>query len=96
MDNRWQLSLQRTQLPEAGQAGVGHCESGTVQLSEVFEPSDVREQLIGPAVVQIGEDDVAEIIDSFLIDDPFAPRRFPFPRVRAIVPFGVMTTQTRA
>jgi hypothetical protein len=78
------------QSPEVGQADIRDCESRTVQLFEVLEPGDMREQLIGPAIVQIREHDIAEVINSYLIDDPSGPSGLPDPRVRVIIPLGVV------
>jgi hypothetical protein len=82
--------LEFAQLPEMGQPVIGHCRSGTVQLFEVPEPSDVREQVIGPTTVQINEDDVGAIIDADAVDQPAGPARLPARYCLPLVPIGVV------
>ncbi len=82
--------LEIAQSPEVGQTGIGYCEPGPVQLFEVSEPTDALEQPIGPAIVQIGEHDVAEVIGAYVIDDPSGPPWLRDPRVWAIIPLVVV------
>ena len=72
-ESNWRL----LKSPQVGQSGVGHRETGTVQLLQVGEPAHLREDFIGPAIVQIDEDDVGEVIDPQPIDQPLRPPRLP-------------------
>ena len=57
------------------QAGVGHCQSGTVQLLQVREPADLSHQHVRASIVQVDEDDIAEVVDANAIDQrPWPPR----------------------